>query len=104
MKVGFIEEPLYYYREDQNIQLKKLLKAYNTQIEIIKSLPLKHLSLSNELKYISKIKAKKIAAKSLFFFNLESLLHKRRAQTQNNNSLQEKLTNEIILIREEKHL
>lgn len=104
LAVGFIEEPLYYYREDQNIKLEKLLKAYNTQIEIIKDIPLKHLSLSNKLKYISKIKAKKIAAKSLFFFNLESLLHKRRAQTQNNSSLQEKLTNEIKLIKEEKQL
>lgn len=104
LKVGFIEKPLYYYREDQSIKLEKLLKAYNTQIEIIKSIPPKHLSLFNKLKYISKIKAKKVVAKKLFFFNLEGLLHKRRVQIQSIDSLQKNLTNEISLIRKEKQL
>ena len=56
LKVGFIEEPLYYYREEQNITIEKLLKAYNTQINIIKSVSSKDISFFDRVKYLTKIK------------------------------------------------
>ncbi len=104
LKVGFIEEQLYYYREEQNITLKKILIAYKTQIKIIKNLSNKQLSYSEKLKYISKIKVKSIIAKYLFSLSLGSLLHKRRVQTENIDELESLLNHELKLINSEKYL
>ena len=104
LKVGFIEEQLYYYREEQNITLKKILIAYKTQIKIIKNLSNKQLSYSEKLKYISKIKVKYIIAKYLFSLSLGSLLHKRRVQTENIDELESLLNHELKLINSEKYL
>lgn len=104
LRVGFIEEPLYYYREEQSITLKKLLKAYNTQIAIINSLSKEYISSFDKLKYTSKIKIKITIVKSLFFLNLDSLLHKRRVQTENMDELKSILTHELKLINDEKQI
>ncbi|CAN6959969.1 Glycosyltransferase 2-like domain-containing protein [Psychrobacter okhotskensis] len=104
LKAGFIEEQLYYYREEQNITLEKILKAHNTQIKTINHLSNNFLSLSEKLKYISKIKAKSIVAKGLFLFSLDSLLHKRRVQTENIEELETLLNNELSLINGEKRI
>ena len=104
LKVGFIEEPLYYYREEQNITLKKLLTAYKTQRKIIKKLSSNSLPYSKKLKYISKIKVKAIIARGLFSFSLGSLLHKRRVQTENVDELKTLFNYELKLINTEKHL
>lgn len=34
-KVGFISEPLYFYREDNSISYRKLIKAYRNQIDLV---------------------------------------------------------------------
>lgn len=102
LKVGFLEEQLYYYREEQNITVKKLLTAYNTQIKIVKDISSKYLSLSEKLKYISKVRAKSIIIKGLFSLNLGGLLHKRRVQTKNIHNLQMLLNKELELIGREK--
>ena len=104
LKVAFIDEALYYYREEQNITLEKILTAYNTQIKIIKHLSSNVLSFSEKLKYISKIKAKSIVAKGLFLLSLGSLLHKRRVQTENIEELETLLNNELKLINDEKRI
>ena len=104
LKAGFIEEQLYYYREEQNITLEKLLTAYSIQIKIIKHLSNNFLSLSEKLKYISKIKAKSIIARGLFLLNLSSLLHKRRVQTENMDELRSILAHELKLINEKKQI
>lgn len=104
LKAGFIEEQLYYYREEQNIKLKKLLTAYNTQIKIIKHLSSNFLSFSAKVKYIYKIRAKIIIAKGLFALNLDSLLHRRRVQTENIEELKTLFNNELKLINDEKRV
>ena len=104
LNVGFIEEPLYYYREEQSIILKKLLKAYSTQIEIINSLSTKYISSFDKLKYTSKIKVKITIVKSLFFLNLDNVLHKRRVQIENMDELKSMLTHELKLINAEKKI
>jgi len=101
LKVGFIEEPLYYYREEQSITLKKILKAYNTQIGVINSFSREFISSFDKLKYTSKVKFKMTIAKSLFFLNLDGLLHKRRVQTKNIDELRSILTYELKLINDE---
>ena len=99
LKVGFIEEPLYYYREDQNIVLSKLIKAYSTQAEIIKSIDLKYISLQNKLKFILKFEIKKIIVRVLFLLNLDKILHRRRANSEMNAEYAKILQDQVDLIR-----
>ena len=102
LKVGFIEEPLYYYREEQNITIEKLLKAYNTQINIIKSVSSKDISFFDRIKCLTKIKSKKIIVKVLFLTNLDDFLYKRRVQVQSLDVFESMLARELILINSEK--
>ena len=98
LKVGFIKEPLYYYREDQNIKLKKLLQAYTTQIEIIKNIDSKTISLDVKNKYIKKFSLKKYIVNILFLTKLDFLLHKRRVDMSNNLNYQQILKKNLSLI------
>ncbi|MEN8626679.1 glycosyltransferase family 2 protein [Psychrobacter proteolyticus] len=102
LKVGFIEEPLYYYREEQNITIEKLLKAYNTQVNIIKSVSSKDISFFDRVKYLTKIKSKKLIVRALFLTNLDDFLYKRRVQVQSLDVFEPMLIREITLINSEK--
>lgn len=84
LKVGFIEEPLYYYREDQNIQLNKLLQAYSTQIEIISKLSSDELSDKLKKQFLNKFRFKKIMVEFVFLMKFEFILHKRRVDITKN--------------------
>ena len=88
LKVGFIEEPLYFYREEQNIRLEKMLRAYGTQISIIKDLSNSFLSDVSKVKYIFKLQQKKILVKILFLIKADFILHKRRANSDRNDEFQ----------------
>ncbi|ENV47591.1 hypothetical protein P255_01950 [Acinetobacter brisouii CIP 110357] len=85
LKVGFIEKPLYYYREDQSIQLKKLLTAYDSQVDIISKVPSKYIDKRTKRKFINKFLVKKIIVRILFLIKREGLLHKRRVQSKTPN-------------------
>lgn len=85
LKVGFIEEPLYYYREDQNIQLNKLLQAYSTQIEIISKLSSDELSDKLKKQFLNKFRFKKVMVEFVFLMKFEFILHKRRVDITKNN-------------------
>lgn len=89
LNVGFIDEPLYFYREEQNIKLEKMIRAYETQISIIKDLNNSSLSGVNKFKYIFKLQQKKILVKVLFLMKADFLLHKRRANSDRNDEFQE---------------
>lgn len=89
LNVGFIDEPLYFYREEQNIKLEKMIRAYETQISIIKDLNKSSLSGVNKFKYIFKLQQKKILVKVLFLMKADFLLHKRRANSDRNDEFQE---------------
>ena len=102
LKVGFIEEPLYYYREEQNITIEKLLKAYNTQINIIKNVSSKDISFFDRVKCLTKIKSKKLIVRVIFLTNLDDFLYKRRIQVQSLDVFELMLTRELILINSEK--
>lgn len=84
LKVGFIEEPLYYYREDQNIKLEKILRAYATQIKIIECLDNGLISNKIKKKYIQKFYIKIIIIKILFIIKFDFLLHRRRVDVSRN--------------------
>ena len=98
LAVGFIEEPLYFYREEQNIKLDKLLTAYSTQISIIQNIDEQLLSKQIKSKYIQKIKNKKFIAKILFYTKMDHILHKRRVSQQNSADYEEFLKNQIKMI------
>ncbi|CAI3159487.1 Putative glycosyltransferase EpsE [Acinetobacter calcoaceticus] len=85
LKVGFIEEPLYYYREDQNIQLNKLLQAYSTQIEIISKLSNDKLSDKLKTQFVNKFRFKKMIVKTIFLMKMDFILHRRRVDVTQNN-------------------
>jgi glycosyltransferase involved in cell wall biosynthesis len=95
LNVGFIDEPLYFYREEQNIKLEKMIRAYETQISIIKDLNNSSLSGVNKFKYIFKLQQKKILVKVLFLMKADFLLHKRRANSDRNDEFQE-ILNKIL--------
>lgn len=84
LKVGFIEEPLYYYREDQNIKLEKILNAYSTQMEIINNLDESFISLRTKKRYIHRFYIKSKIVKIVFALGLNFLLHKRRVDVSKN--------------------
>lgn len=98
LAIGFLEEPLYFYREEQSIKLDKLITAYNTQISIIQNLDDQLLSKKIKNKYITKIKNKKIIAKILFYTKMDYLLHKRRVLNQNSTDYEGFLKNQIKMI------
>ena len=84
LKVGFIEEPLYYYREDQNIKLEKILNAYSTQMEIINNLDESFISLRTKKRYTHRFYIKSKIVKIVFALRLNFLLHKRRVEVSKN--------------------
>ncbi|MFN4149651.1 MAG: glycosyltransferase family 2 protein [Candidatus Sericytochromatia bacterium] len=84
LKVGFIEEPLYYYREDQNIKLEKLLMAYSTQMEIINNLNESFISVETKKRYIHRFYIKSKIVKIIFSLGLDFLLHKKRIDVSKN--------------------
>lgn len=98
LKVAFIEKPLYYYREDLNIQLNKLLTAYNSQINIIQSLPSDLLPNSTKKKFLNKFRIKKLLVRAIFLVGKDSLLHRRRADESKNAVYQSQLTDELNII------
>lgn len=98
LKVGFIEDPLYFYREEQNIKLDKLLTAYSTQISSIQNIDEKLLSKKIKNKYIAKIKNKKFIAKILFYTKMDHILHKRRVSNQKSTDYEDFLKNQIKMI------
>ncbi|WP_139850516.1 glycosyltransferase family 2 protein [Acinetobacter pullicarnis] len=78
LKYEVIQEPLYYYREIENVRIEKMLKGYNTQIEVINRYFLGVISEADKNKIIKKFEYKKIIIKFLNIFNLMFILQRRR--------------------------
>ena len=100
LKVGFIEQPLYYYREDQNIQLKKLLTAYQSQIDIISRMPTQKLDEATKRRFIKKFLQKKLIVKGLFWIKQEGYLHKRRVQPQTPQGYIQQLKDDLACLKQ----
>lgn len=78
LKYHVIQEPLYYYREVENVKSEKMIKGYNTQIEVINRYGIGIISDKDRLKIIKKFEIKKKIVKFLDFIHLMSILQKRR--------------------------
>lgn len=73
-----LQEPLYFYREVENVKKEKMIRGYDTQIEVIKRYYNNIISDLEKNKIVLKFQIKKIIVKILNFFNLMRVLHKRR--------------------------
>lgn len=78
LKYHVIQEPLYYYREVENVKKIKMIRGYNTQIEVIKRYSHGVISPVQTNKIIFKFNLKKTLVTVLDLFNLMVILEKRR--------------------------
>lgn len=78
LKYAVIQEPLYYYREIENVKKEKMIKGYNTQIDVIKRYFSGVISINMKNKIILKFELKKIIVKIFNIFNLMFILQMRR--------------------------
>ncbi|WP_411686476.1 glycosyltransferase family 2 protein [Acinetobacter pseudolwoffii] len=76
-----MQEPLYFYREVENVKKEKMIRGYNTQIEVIKKYYNNIISDIDKNKIVLKFEIKKMIVKILSFLNLMHILHKRRMTT-----------------------
>jgi len=60
LKVGFIPEPLYFYREESSIQYKKVIQAYKNQIKVVFCKYRDSISLNTLIEFYLQISAKKL--------------------------------------------
>mgnify|MGYP003588782889 CR=1 FL=1 len=79
LKVGFLPEYLYYYREEGNATKEKMLRGYTTQIKIIKKYSKGILSLEQSFSLILKFRLKKIIVLLADKFNLMHLILRNRS-------------------------
>ncbi|ATO19199.1 glycosyltransferase [Acinetobacter sp. LoGeW2-3] len=79
-----LQEPLYFYREVENVKKEKMIRGYNSQIEVIKKYYDKIISDFEKNKIILKFEIKKIIVKVLNIFNLMQILHQRRITSVSN--------------------
>jgi len=98
LAIGYIEEPLYFYREEQNIKLEKLITAYDTQMNIIRNIDDRLLAIDIKNNYLSKINNKKTIAKILFYTKMDFILHKRRVSIKNSDEYEYFLKQQIEMI------
>ena len=78
LKYSILEEPLYWYRVIENVNIKKLLQAYNSQIEVIKGNYQGITSKQERNKIIIKFQTKKIIARALSKIGLLNILVNKR--------------------------
>ncbi len=78
LKYHVIQEPLYYYREIENVKKVKMIKGYNTQIEVIRKYSKGIISQFETNGIILKFNLKKIIVFFLDLLNLMTILEKRR--------------------------
>ncbi|WP_394172281.1 glycosyltransferase family 2 protein [Thalassotalea litorea] len=96
LKVGFINEPLYYYREESSIHYSKLIKAYSNQIDIVKDKYSHLIPFSKIIRFYIVMRIKMLVTYVLKTFNISHfLLNIRNRKTVNSdvamNELQRKL-------------
>lgn len=76
-----MQEPLYFYREVENVKKEKMIRGYNTQIEVIKKYYNNVISDLEKNKIVLKFEIKKMIVEILSFLNLMRILNKRRMTT-----------------------
>lgn len=86
LKVGFLPECLYYYREEGNATKEKMLKGYTTQIKIIQKYSQGILTSKQLFSLILTFRLKKIIVSLADKFNLMQLILRNRSSTKVDNT------------------
>lgn len=94
LKVLLIPDRLYFYREENNVTLEKILKAYKNESIMYKKYAGKHY-----YKLWLKSKVKTIIAWTIFKLNKQEILLKRRSHSLNESMHKENLANELKKIK-----
>ena len=78
LKVGFLQDYLYYYREEDNVTKKKMLYSYKTQIKVIKKYHKGILSINEYILNLLKIYIKILVTHAFYFLSIMKVLYKFR--------------------------
>lgn len=78
LNYSVIEEPLYFYREIENVKKNKMIQGYNTQIEVINRYYKDIISEESKNKIIFRFNFKKKIVNILDTLNLMFILEKKR--------------------------
>ena len=82
LKVGFLPEYLYYYREESSATKKKMLKGYNTQMQIISKYYNNILSEKDYQNTMRKFAAKKMIVNIADAMKMMHIILNRRSNTE----------------------
>lgn len=82
LKVGFLPEYLYYYREESSATKKKMLKGYNTQMQIISKYYNNILSEKDYQNIMRKFAAKKMIVNIADAMKMMHIILNRRSNTE----------------------
>ncbi|WP_084286528.1 glycosyltransferase family 2 protein [Halomonas halodenitrificans] len=99
LKVGFINKPLYYYREDGNVVSSKLNAAYREGLRTIVRDARPNFSTADRFHAFSITLAKLMVTQSLSLFDALELLRKRRNRTPLSQEEKDFFTEEIAHVK-----
>lgn len=99
LKVGFLPEYLYYYREEGNATKQKMLKGYTTQIQIIQKYSKGILTNKQLFSLILKFRLKKIIVLFADKFNLMQLILRSRSSIKIDNTFIEEYKKQYSMIK-----
>ena len=99
LKVGFLPEYLYYYREEGNVTKEKMLRGYTTQIKIIKKYSKGILSPEQSFSLILKFRLKKMIVLLADKFNLMQFILRNRSSIKLDNTFIEEYKKQYSMIK-----
>lgn len=99
LKIGFLPEYLYYYREEGNATKEKMLKGYTTQIQIIQKYSKGILTNKQLLGLILKFRLKKFIVLFADKFNLMQLILRNRSSIKLDNTFIEEYKKQYSMIK-----
>lgn len=99
LKVGFLPEYLYYYREEGNVTKEKMLMGYTTQIKIIKKYSKGILSPEQSFFLILKFRLKKMIVLLAHKFNLMQFILRNRSTIKGEYNLMEDYKKQYSIIK-----
>ena len=99
LKVGFLPEYLYYYREEGNVTKEKMLKGYTTQLQIIQKYSKGILTNKQLFILILKFRLKKIIVLFADKFNLMQLILRNRSSIKVDNTFIEEYKKQYSMIK-----
>lgn len=100
LKVGYIREPLYFYREESSIQFAKVISAYKNQRQVISEKYKNKISFKVKFLFYLTIELKILVTRTFHMFGImNKLISVRNRGTSQNNELHQFVSREIDKIK-----